>query len=105
MGSRKHLADHVEYGIIIKCIPDLLELLKQACRIRPSMVFVATKLKSNNPYAGRNDECVPFAVQACSGSMDIIIEKNIAALKVDTFTGCLCCDKYLDSPILNCCSA
>jgi hypothetical protein len=50
MGGRQDLAHHVEHGVVVERVSDLLQLLVQPLKDAPSIVLVATKLKIRQSF-------------------------------------------------------
>ena len=107
MGGRQDLAHHVEHRIVIQCVADLLELVHQALQ-HPYLDGVGGDEIENQAIV-----VLPVAVDAAHALLepvrvpgDVVVEQDVAALKVDAFPGRLGghTSTWM-APSRNCCSA
>ena len=101
LGGGQDFADHVEDGVVVQGVADLLELLQQ-----PAQDVALDGVGGHEV----EDEAVVFlavAVDAAHALLkavgvpgDVVVEKDVAALEVDAFAGGLGGDKDLDDAVL-----
>ena len=98
MGGRQDLAHHVEHGVVIQSVADLLELLVEALQ-HPSLDGVGC-------HEIEDQAIVPLAVamdaahallQPVRVPRDVVVEEDVAALRVDAFASRLGGHQDLDA--------
>jgi len=101
VGGRKYFAHHVEHGIVIESITNLLEFLQEPFEYPALDGIGGHEVEDQTVLRLAVAVNAPHALlEAVRIPRDVVVEHNVAALEVDALAGCLGRHEHLDLPIL-----